>query len=573
MSTLVRAGDEAVEALERLVREHVDRAPDRTDEAGDGAEQLAQLALRRRTSRGPEGGLELDLVEAVVSTEQHEDRTASLDDHREGLDDRPGGDAERRRDLLHRASARGVHGDGLGQRLGQVDALRGRAGDLDVGGIAGVGERDVVLARGTGRHVLVRAGAAHHADVRLDAVPLQAGAVEDAVVGLDVQLVGVRQPLRVAVEAVGVLHDELARSQHAGARARLVALLGLEVVEDARQVAVGADLAGHVEGDVLLVGHRQHELGAAAVLQLEDLVDVVAAAGLPQLGRLDHGHQQLVRADRVELLAHDLLGLAVGAPARRQPRPHARGQLAGEPRAHDQHVRARLGVGRRLARGGQEVVRQAGHGRRESRWPRARAVVKCRRGRPMIELAMRLGLGGSPLRRRVLTSLVLVWLAYALILLLGLDGNRMLLIEDIAYYGLLLAAPAVCAARALHVPEERLAWSLLAGGLAAWVAADVFYALSGAPDSPSWADAGWLAIYPRATARSCCCCAPAPCAPTPACGSTGCSAPARSPRWWSRCCSARSLPPAPAPRPPSPSTSPIRSATRCWSASWSPPSG
>ncbi len=64
---------------------------------------------------------------------------------------------------------------------------------------------------------------------------------------------------------------------------------------------------------------------------------------------------------------------------------------------------------------------------------------------------MRLGLGGFPLRRLVLASLVLVWLAYALILLFGLTGDRMPLIEDIAYYGLLFAAPLVCAGRAISV--------------------------------------------------------------------------------------------------------------------------
>ena len=106
---------------------------------------------------------------------------------------------------------------------------------------------------------------AHQADVAGDAVPAQPGAVEDAVVGLDVALVGALQALRVAVEAVGVLHHELARAQHAGARARLVAALDLEVVEDQRQVAVGADDLRDVRGDDLLVGHREHELGAAAV--------------------------------------------------------------------------------------------------------------------------------------------------------------------------------------------------------------------------------------------------------------------------------------------------------------------
>ena len=78
----------------------------------------------------------------------------------------------------------------------------------------------------------MRAEAAHHPDVGLDSVPAQTAAVEDAVVGLHVQPVGCVEALLVAVERVGVLHDELARAQDAGARAWLIALLDLDVVED-----------------------------------------------------------------------------------------------------------------------------------------------------------------------------------------------------------------------------------------------------------------------------------------------------------------------------------------------------
>ena len=55
------------------------------------------------------------------------------------------------------------------------------------------------------------------------------------------------EPFLVAVEAVGVLHRELAGAQDAGARPRLVAFLGLKVVEDQRQVPVGADLGAPVD--------------------------------------------------------------------------------------------------------------------------------------------------------------------------------------------------------------------------------------------------------------------------------------------------------------------------------------
>ena len=244
-------------------------------------------------------------------------------------------------------------GSGASQALREaVHGLRGGAGDLHVGGIAGAGERHVVLARGAGRHVLVGAEAAHHPHVGLHAVPLEAGAVEDPVVGAGVEVVGGREALLVAVEAVGVLHDELARAQYARARARLVALLDLEVIEQLGQVPVGAHLPGHVVGERLLVGHREHHVGAAAVLELEQLLDRIAAGALPQLGGLEHRHEHLQAPHGVHLLPHDLLRSAMHAPAGRHPGPHAGTQLAHQPGAHHQLVRHRLGVRGRLLLGG-----------------------------------------------------------------------------------------------------------------------------------------------------------------------------------------------------------------------------
>ena len=66
-------------------------------------------------------------------------------------------------------------------------------------------------------------------------------------------------------------------------------------------------LAGDVEGERLLVGHRQHVVGALAVLELEQLVDLVAARAAPELRRLQDRQQHLLAADRVHLLADDRL--------------------------------------------------------------------------------------------------------------------------------------------------------------------------------------------------------------------------------------------------------------------------
>ena len=362
---LVAARDHAPRAAQRLVRHHLHARADGADEAAHRAEHLAHLVLGGGPDGRAERVLQLDLVQAVVAAGEHQHRAAAVEHDREGLDRRARRDAEEAGQGIDRGGAGRLHGLGPVERRGQaVDRLRRGAGDLQVGRVAGVGEGDLVLARGAGRHVLVGAEAAHHAHVRLHSVPLEAGAVEDPVVGPDVALVVRVQALLVAVERVGVLHDELARAQQAGARARLVALLGLEVVEAERQVAVGAHLVRDVVGHRLLVRHRQHEVGAAAVLELEQLLDVVAAARLPEVSGLQNRHQELHRADRVELLAHDLLGLAVGPPARRQERPHARTELTREAGPHQELVRDGLGVCRRILERGQEVGAEPGHRRR-----------------------------------------------------------------------------------------------------------------------------------------------------------------------------------------------------------------
>jgi hypothetical protein len=269
-------------APQRLVGQHGHVRSHGTDEPRGGAEAPLDLLLGGRAYRRAKLGGELDLVEPVVSPHEHQQRLAVAHHHGQGLDQGPGGDAELPGHLVDGARAGRLHALGCGQRLRHALDRAGRgARHLHVGGIAGVGERHVVLPGRAGRHVLVGAEAAHHPHVGLHPVPLQPAAVEDPVVGPGLRVVGDRQGLFVAVEAVGVLHDELAGAQHPGSGARLIALLDLEVVEHQRQVAVGAHLAGDVRGQRLLVGHGQHQVCPAAVGQLEQLVDRVAPRAAP----------------------------------------------------------------------------------------------------------------------------------------------------------------------------------------------------------------------------------------------------------------------------------------------------
>ena len=158
------------------------------------------------------------------------------------------------------------------------------------------------------------------------------------------------EPGLVAVERVAVLHDELAEAEQTTTRARLVAVLRLEVVPDLRQIPVRADLSP-VEGDRLLVRERQDVVAARAVLQAEELRDRDPPCRLPELGRREDGHEDLLRAEGVQLLPDDLLDLPVDAPAERQERPEPARNLANEAAANEQLVRDRLGVGGIVAQG------------------------------------------------------------------------------------------------------------------------------------------------------------------------------------------------------------------------------
>ena len=206
-------------------------------------------------------------------------------------------------------------------------------------------------------------GAAHHARVALDHHAVDAAARVDAVVGGDLQPVALLQPFLVDVEAVGVLHAELARAQDAALGPRLVALLGLDVVPHLRELLVAVDLPRGQPGDHLFVGHGQRHVGALAVLEAEHLAadGVPAAALLPDLRRLQHRHEHLLAADAVHLLTDDLRDLLHDAPAGRQVHVDAGGELAHEAGADHELVAHGLRAGGILFDGGKKQLADA-HG-------------------------------------------------------------------------------------------------------------------------------------------------------------------------------------------------------------------
>ena len=88
--------------------------------------------------------------------------------------------------------------------------------------LAGVGENDEFVAEVAAD----RAGVGAHRD------RLQPHAREGAQIGDEHLVVGMPRPGGIEIEAVGVLHQELAAAHHAKARPHLVAELPLDVVEE-----------------------------------------------------------------------------------------------------------------------------------------------------------------------------------------------------------------------------------------------------------------------------------------------------------------------------------------------------
>ncbi len=81
----------------------------------------------------------------------------------------------------------------------------------------------------------------------------------------------------------------------------------LDVVEVERQVLVGLHVGAEDLGDHLLVGRAIEHLAVLAVLDAQHFlaIGVIAAALLPELGRLQRRHQKLDRAGAVLLFADD----------------------------------------------------------------------------------------------------------------------------------------------------------------------------------------------------------------------------------------------------------------------------
>ena len=154
------------------------------------------------------------------------------------------------------------------------------------------------------------------------------------------------QAIHVAVERVGVLHQELPTADDPASRPGLVPVLPLDLVQVHREVAVRGVLTVDERRDDLLVRRPQPELAPGPVLQLEHVVAVglPPARALPRLGR----QQRQIRTPRAPARSISSRTIASTFRSTRSPsgrNVHARGDPPDEAPAHEQGVGGRLRVG------------------------------------------------------------------------------------------------------------------------------------------------------------------------------------------------------------------------------------
>ncbi|HET6682528.1 MAG TPA: diguanylate cyclase [Gaiella sp.] len=100
-----------------------------------------------------------------------------------------------------------------------------------------------------------------------------------------------------------------------------------------------------------------------------------------------------------------------------------------------------------------------------------------------------------------LATVYAVFVVYAAIVLLTSPGDALnAFVTDWLYQGLIATAAVIAAARAVHVAEDRLAWSVIAAALACTSFAELYFIAFEPEAYPSVSDVFWIAFYPLAYA-------------------------------------------------------------------------
>ena len=170
--------------------------------------------------------------------------------------------------------------------------------------ITSIAAHNLVFARRSPHHELMRLLSSHRPRIRLHHQVLQFAPVKDAAVGGVVLLIGNVEPGGIHVERVRVLHHELAHPQQPRFGPQLVTKLGRNLIPDLRQLLVTPQFLQRNRGHDFFFRHAQRQVGALAVFQAKQVVahQPPAPASLPNFPRMQRRQIELL-PDPVHLLA------------------------------------------------------------------------------------------------------------------------------------------------------------------------------------------------------------------------------------------------------------------------------
>src|SRR3954469_19206853 len=115
---------------------------------------------------------------------------------------------------------------------------------------------------------------------------------------------------------------------------------------------------------------------------------------------------------------------------------------------------------------------------------------------PMRQLTSR------PQATPVLLAVTAAFALWALAFTFHVSGDLRTLLNDWVYDNIVFAAGAACLARGIIVRRDRVAWILMGLAVTSWGAGDTVWTVTigddPVPPAPSFADLGYLAVYPFA---------------------------------------------------------------------------
>ena len=163
----------------------------------------------------------------------------------------------------------------------------------------------------------------------------------------------------VYVKGVAVLHDELTPPHEAETGPNLIPELALDLEKVDRKLFIALDIPSHDVGDDLFMGRSKAEIGTLAVLEAEKLFTVERPTGalLPEFGRLDRRHQELLATIPLQLLPNDGLELLDTAVGQGEIVVDSGGQLLNHTGADHQLLADDVGVPRNLTKGLNQSLR------------------------------------------------------------------------------------------------------------------------------------------------------------------------------------------------------------------------